>query len=125
MGEFSGDSEVRDRDGERKAKGKIYADIKRNAVGSGIQKGDKVLLRQEWTDKLSTNFKSEPFTVLERNRNCVSVQSDSAVQYKRNITHVKKFLKSDGKQPELSKLMDADVNRINSKQSKWWMKMDH
>ena len=41
------DSEVRDRDAERKRKGKIYADNKRNAVESTIQTGDKVLMRQE------------------------------------------------------------------------------
>ncbi len=61
----------------------MYANIKRNAAGSDIQTGDKVLLRQERKDKLSTNFKSEPFTVVDRNGNCVSVQSDSGVQYKR------------------------------------------
>ena len=48
--EFSIEDEVRDRDSERKEKGKVYADFKRNACESEIQEGDKVLLRQEKTN---------------------------------------------------------------------------
>ena len=44
--EFSIDDEVRDRDSERKEKGKVYADCKRNACESQTQEGDKELLRE-------------------------------------------------------------------------------
>jgi len=42
--EFTGEDEVRDRGSERKEKGKLYADRKRNALESKIQRGDNVLL---------------------------------------------------------------------------------
>ena len=54
--EFTVEDEVRDRDSERKEKGKVYADCKRNAQESKIQEGDKVLLRQEKENKLSTTY---------------------------------------------------------------------
>jgi len=55
--EFSTEDEVRDRDNERKEKRKVYTDKKRNARGSEIREGDKVLLRQEKENKLTTPFK--------------------------------------------------------------------
>jgi hypothetical protein len=39
------DIEVRDRDRERKERGKIDSDEKRNAVNSSLQAGDKVLMK--------------------------------------------------------------------------------
>ena len=60
--EFSIEDEVRDRDSERKAKGKVYADCQRNARESEIREGDKVLLRQEKENKLPTPYKPSPFT---------------------------------------------------------------
>ena len=50
--QFTSEDEVRDRDSEGKEKGKMYADCKRNACENDIQKGDKVLLRQERDNKL-------------------------------------------------------------------------
>ena len=44
---FTVEDEVRDRDSERKEKGKVYADWKKKAHESKIQEGDKVLLRRE------------------------------------------------------------------------------
>ena len=63
--EFSIEDEVRDRDSERKEKGKVYADCKRNARESEIQEGDKVLLRQEKETKLSTPY-SFPLKLFRR-----------------------------------------------------------
>ncbi len=54
------DSEVRDRDAERKEKGRIYSDQRRHAQQSDLKEGDKVLIRQEKTDKFSTPFKVKP-----------------------------------------------------------------
>ena len=45
--EFSDEDEVRDSESERKEKGKVCANCKRKVHESEIQKGDKVLLRQE------------------------------------------------------------------------------
>ena len=97
--EFSlDDTEVRDRDSEQKEKGKVYADQKRNAQKCDLQEGDKVLVRQEKENKLSTTFHPNPMTVVERNRNAVLLESDQGVHYKRNITHVKKFFESQNEE---------------------------
>ena len=55
----------RQRGGERKEKGEVYADCQRNARESEIREGDKVLLRQEKEKKLSTPHKQSPFTVIQ------------------------------------------------------------
>ena len=89
--EFTIEDDVRDRDSERKEKGKVYGDCKMNACESEIQEGDKVLLRQEKENKLSTPYKQSPLTVVQKNGNSVLVEAD-AVQYPRNLTHVKKYL---------------------------------
>ena len=60
--EFGVEDEVRDRDSERKAKGKVYAECQRNASESKIREGEKVLLRQEKENKLSTQYIQSPFT---------------------------------------------------------------
>ncbi|ESP03447.1 hypothetical protein LOTGIDRAFT_137345, partial [Lottia gigantea] len=80
-----------DKDQENKEKGKMYGDKKRNAVNSSLQLGDKVLLKQKKENKLSTTFHPKPMMLLKKNGNSVIVQSDEGVQYKRNITQVKKF----------------------------------
>ena len=78
---LSVDLEVRDRDGEQKEKGRIYADNKRNAVDSKIQTGDKVLMKQK-KNKVSTTFRPELFTVIKTNGNQIVIWADSGVQYK-------------------------------------------
>jgi len=72
----------------------VYADCQRNARGSEIREGDKVLLRQEKENKRSTPYKQSPFTVIQKNGNSVLVEADG-VQYRRNVTHVKKYFERD------------------------------
>ena len=72
----------------------MYADFQRNARESEIREGDKVLLRQEKENKLSTPYKKSPFTVIQKNGNSVLVEADG-VQYRRNVTHVKKYFEQD------------------------------
>ena len=86
------DQEVRDRDNEAKEKGKLYADEKRCARESDVKEGDTVLLGQERKNKLTPTFRPEPYRVLDKSGNSVVVESPDGVQYKRNSTHVKKFL---------------------------------
>ena len=102
LGESTSESEVKDRDAERKEKGKIYADKKRNAVESNIEAGDKVLMKQDKKNKLSTFFNPEPFRVLQKNGNSVLVEADTGVQYKRNITHLKKLITPDAEENEVN-----------------------
>ena len=63
-------------------------DVKRNAVND-LKVGDKVLLKQNESIKMSTVYRKHPFIITERKGYCVSVQND--VCLKRNITHVKRF----------------------------------
>ena len=85
------DLEVRDRDSEIKEKAKQYADETRNACFSDLNKGDKVLLKQEKITKQSSPFYPSPLKLVEKKGNQVTVESDQGVQYKRNVTDVKHF----------------------------------
>ena len=67
-----------------------HADCQRNARESQIQECDKVLLRQEKDNKLSTPYKQSPFTVIQKNGNSVLVEADG-----RNVTHEKKYFERD------------------------------
>ncbi|XP_033107929.1 uncharacterized protein K02A2.6-like [Anneissia japonica] len=67
------DLEVSDRDREVKGKMKMYADVKRNARECNIVPGDMVLLKRDRKDKLTPTFHSEPFRVVERTGNAVTV----------------------------------------------------
>ena len=72
----------------------MYADCQRNALEREIREGNKVLLRQEKENKLSTPYKQRPFTANQKNGNSVLVDAD-CVQYRRNVTHVKKYFERD------------------------------
>lgn len=83
--------EVQDRDSEMKQKGADYVDLRRRAQKCGIQPGDKVLIKEKKKDKLSPTFCETPLEVVEKRGNEVIVKSSTGVQYRRNVTHVKKF----------------------------------
>ena len=72
----------------------MYADCQRNALEREIREGNKVLLRQEKENKLSTPYKQCPLTANQKNGNSVLVDAD-CVQYRRNVTHVKKYFERD------------------------------
>ena len=63
----------------------------RNAKESDISPGDKVLVKQERQNKLSTPFAPEPHKVVTKTGNSVVIESPDGVQLKRNNTHVKKY----------------------------------
>ncbi|XP_055633424.1 uncharacterized protein K02A2.6-like [Toxorhynchites rutilus septentrionalis] len=87
------DEEVSDRDKERKEKGKIYVDQRRNARLNPIIEGDKVLLKQMTkVNKLTTNFGPEIFKVTKRNGGeAVVVSETSGVQYRRHVSHLQRI----------------------------------
>ena len=85
------DEEVRDRDRERKARGKTYSDAKRRARESEIQVGDAVLLQQKPTHKLMPRFEAEPYQVLDKVGNSVVIVSPTGVRYRRNSSMLKRF----------------------------------
>ena len=53
-----------------------------------------MLVRQEKENKLSTPHKQSPFTANQKNGDSVLVEGDG-VQYRRNVTHVKKYFERD------------------------------
>lgn len=82
------DQEIHDRDAEKKGIAKYHVDEKFQAKESDVAEGDKVLLKQRCENKLSSNFEAEPYEVMSKKGNSVTVQKNGA-SYKRNVTHEK------------------------------------
>ena len=115
----STESEMRDRDGEMKAKAKWYADKKRNAQESDLAPGDQVLVKQERKNKLSTPFAPEPYDVVTKTGNSVVVESPEGVQLMRNTTHVKKYEETSQNPEETTPLLDvSDPMKPEAEQEK-------
>ena len=55
---------------------------------------DKVLVKQEKQNKLSTPFAPQPYEVVTKSGNSVIVESPEGVQLMRNTIHVKKYEES-------------------------------
>ena len=70
-----------------KAKAKLYAD----AEYSDLVPDDKVLVKQERQNKLSTPFAPELYDVVSRNDSSIVIKSPEGVQYERNKAHLKKY----------------------------------
>ena len=87
------DSEARDKDAEMKQSTTDYADKKRRAQESDLELGDQVLLKQKKENKLSTTFEGVPYNVSGRYGSEVVVTSPEGVNYRRNVTDVKKYLR--------------------------------
>ena len=86
------DSEARDKDAELKQRRTDYADEKRGAQENSLAPGDQVLIKQRKENKLSTNFGEVPYKITNKYGNEVTVTSPEGVNYKRNVTEVKKYL---------------------------------
>ena len=63
----------RDNDAEMKEKGKMYIDVKRNAVNNDLKVEDKVMLKQNESNKMSTVYRKDPFIITKLKGNCVTV----------------------------------------------------
>ncbi|XP_048743047.1 uncharacterized protein K02A2.6-like [Ostrea edulis] len=102
------DVEITDRDGQNKGKGKLYADARRQAKESDIGIGDKVLVKQDKQDKLTPNFYDEPYKVIEKSGNAITVTDGRNAKYKRTITHVKQYNDADGKNKDCTSEIPED-----------------
>ena len=89
------DAKVRQRDAEHKQKGKIYADTKRHAAESDLKVGDSVLVKQQRENKLTPNFQSNPYVVTDKRGNAITARDTNGTVIKRNVTHVKKYIKRE------------------------------
>ena len=88
-------AKVRQRDAEHKQKGKIYADTKRHAAESDLKVGDSVLVKQQRENKLTPNFQSNPYVVTDKRGNAITARDTNGTVIKRNVTHVKKYIKRE------------------------------
>lgn len=86
------EQEVRDKDAEQKAKMAHYSNSKRGAKASDIEIGDRVLIRQDKANKLSTPFNPNPHIVVDKNGSSTVVESPQGVQYKRNTSHLRRYM---------------------------------
>ena len=59
---------------------------------SSVIVGDKVLVRQDKINKLTTTFGATPFIVVNKSTNSLLLESPDGVQYSRSTTHVRKYL---------------------------------
>ena len=84
---------------KRKRTGKRtdFADEQRGAQENSLASGEHVLVKQRKENVLSTTFKDAPYKVTDKYDYEVTVSSPEEVNYKRNVTEFKKYLKaSDG-----------------------------
>ncbi|RUA05257.1 MAG: hypothetical protein DSY43_04965 [Gammaproteobacteria bacterium] len=96
-------TEARDKDYETKQKRADYSDAKRGARENDIAPGDRVLLKQRKENKLSTTFGDEQYEVASKCGSEVVVTSPEGVDYRRNVTEVKKYFKDSEGQDLTSK----------------------
>ena len=78
----SNDSEVLDRDRERKQKGKDYADNLRGACESNLKEGDKVG---------KPSFEAIPYEVVNKQGGHVEIKSPAGTHYQRSVGHLQKY----------------------------------
>lgn len=86
---------VHDYDAEKKGKYKLYADKHRKAEYTNVDVGDRVLIKQDKTDKFTKTFNATPHTVIRKARNKITVESPSGAQYSRNTTSVRKCVEKE------------------------------
>lgn len=93
MERISKDSEVKDRDQERKERGKDNGDRKRKAEESDLIPGDKVYIKNmNRENKLSLDYNPETHTVENKKGGDITVRNDETGQTRRrNIVHLKKI----------------------------------
>ncbi|KAL4231673.1 hypothetical protein ACF0H5_009252 [Mactra antiquata] len=101
------DEDIRDKDMYSKQKNKTYIDNKRYAKDRSLEIGDKVLLKQERKDKLTTTYEHEPYKIIDKVGNQVTVKSAAGVSRVRNSSHVKKFYdRNDNENQNQNKSVD-------------------
>ena len=66
-------------------------ETRRIAQTNGMEVGDRLLLQQQNQNKLTPVFEADPYRVVDRCGNQVTVESPTGVRYKRNISHTKKY----------------------------------
>ena len=94
------DKKVKQTDARAKQQAKEYADRKRWAEEKDFKIGEKVLLRQLHKNKYSTQFCSDPFTIIKINGSQLEIQDKHGQIYKRNSAHTKRYYESEENREE-------------------------
>ena len=76
-----------------KEKYKQHADMRRKPKKKTLKQGDFVLPQQKHKNKYSTNFRLDPLKVVQVKGSQIIMKDNSAKTYRRNSSHVNKFLK--------------------------------
>ena len=85
-------AKARKKDAEYKLKQQEYTNQKRHASVSTINPGDLVLVKNiRKHNKLSPKFNPEPFTVLSKSGNQLTLRDKQGKTIRRNVTHVKLY----------------------------------
>lgn len=109
-------SDFRDQDFGKKMQQKEREDARRRAKPSDLTAGDIVLMKNPLpSNKLSTNFLKEKFTVLNRKESNVTVQSnDTGKKYDRNVSHLKKLPQPSDYTESLSNMPECEGGALES-----------
>lgn len=117
------DEEIRENDAIAKEMGKMYADCRRKATESNINVGDTVFTKNQMAGgKLEPNFSPMQYTVISRKGNDVTIRSNEGVDYRRCITHLKKW-QGDGESGEAAteetvELPEGEREQMEAKRSR-------
>ncbi len=114
------DDAVLARDSSAKAKMTIRADKRAGAQSSVIQEGDTLLLKQRKTNKLSTSFDTEPYSVVRKKGSMLAVVNRKGRKRAHNISQAKKVPaqenwdkdKEDGHESEDDRDLDEDIGVV-------------
>ena len=85
--------EAKENEQSRKIYNKNYADRRRNAKESDIKIGDRVLVKQEKQNKLTSRFNKNPLIVVHRNGSRVTAKDNNEWRITRNVSHFKRVPK--------------------------------
>ncbi|XP_014670181.1 PREDICTED: uncharacterized protein K02A2.6-like [Priapulus caudatus] len=86
------DSKARVTDAKCKLQSKQYADKKRHAVASDLDIGDRVLLRQDKQNKLTTRYEHDPYEIVEKKGSSLTLEDKHGKRVRRSTGHVKRFV---------------------------------
>lgn len=105
-------TDFRDQDFAKKLLQKEREDARRRSKLSNISRGDTVLMKNLLpSNKLSSNFLNEKFTVLDRNGSNVTIQSnESGKKFDRNVSHLKKWHMSSDTENEEPTFQSDDAS---------------
>ena len=100
--------EARENEKKSQAYHKSYADNRRNVKDSDIEVGDTVLVKQKRKDKFSSRFSKTPYVVIYRRGTQIIAENDQKHRVKRNVSHFKKFEKTEERPDEIESELDED-----------------